>query len=176
MQPDTTSATTDELLHPAYWLVSGLEWTGPGDMAETAVAVVPGMIPRDAISHDAYQVLGTADLYASKHDRRVIFFSDLTRMFADAGTSWSAVGVDWERALQELRDGPFPAMFLTISDRAHLYICNPARRLLVYASDGVEEASDQERELVRQAITQQLAADWPPYMQSLIDTGRVRGR
>ena len=46
-------AAVDELLHPAYWLVSGLEWQGDGELAEAAIAVAPGMIPRDALSHDA---------------------------------------------------------------------------------------------------------------------------
>jgi len=27
---------------------------------------------------------------------------------------------------------------------------------------------------VRQAIASQLTADWPPYMQQMIDTGRIR--
>ena len=94
-----------DLLYPSYWLVSGLEWQGDGELAEAAMAVAPGMIPRDALSHDARQVLGCADLYSRKHGQRVVFFSDLTRMFAEAGTSWSQLGVDWERALRELRPG-----------------------------------------------------------------------
>jgi len=35
-------------------------------------------------------------------------------------------------------------------------------------------AANPERELVRQAITRQLAADWPQYMQAIIEAGRVR--
>src|SRR5262249_15016978 len=59
---------------------------GDGDLAETAVALAPPIIPRDALCHDAYQVLGCADLYARKHAQRVVFFSDLTSMFTTAGT------------------------------------------------------------------------------------------
>ena len=98
----------DELLSPSYWLVSGLEWHGDGDIGRGRRGGRAQMIPRDALSHDAYQVLGCADLYARKHGQRVIFFSDLTRMFADAGTSWSQLGVDWESALRELRSRDVP--------------------------------------------------------------------
>ena len=91
-------------------------------MAEAALAITPDIIPRDVVSHYAYQVLGCADPYARKHGQRVIFLSDLTRMFTAAGASWSQLGADWEAALRELRDGPFPAMYLTVSDRAHLAI------------------------------------------------------
>ncbi len=170
------AAAPEELLNPAYWLVFGLEWPGAGDggMAEAALAVAPGMIPRELVSRDSYQVLGCADLYARKHAERVIFFSDLTRMFTAAGTSWAELGVDWENALQELQTGSFPALFLTISGRAYLFICNPATQLLVIGPAAAEDSADAERELVRQAITRQLTADWRPYMQGIIDAGRVR--
>ena len=172
-QPDGTHAP-GELLRPAYWLVHGLPWPEGGSMAEAALAIAPGMIPRESLSRDAFQVLGCADRYASKHGSRVVFFSDLTRMFTAAGTSWAQLGIDWERALGELDDGPFPALFLTISQRAHIHVCNAATRLMLYGPDGQEEATDAERQLVRQAIASQLTADWPPYMQQLIDTGRIR--
>ncbi len=163
-----------DLLCPWYWLVSGLEWQGDGGLAEAAMAVAPGMIPRDALSHDARQVLGCADLYSRKHGQCVLFFSDLTHMFTEAGTSWSRLGVDWQRALRELSTGESPVMLLTVSERAHISICNPAIRPPTITPDGgTHEAADDDRELVRQAITQQLAADWPPYMQSIIDAGRL---
>lgn len=88
-------------------------------MADAAVAVAPGLIPRDKVGYDARQVLGCADLYARKHRERVVLFTDLTRMFTGAGTSWAQLGVYWETALRELREGPFPAMYLTITERAH---------------------------------------------------------
>jgi hypothetical protein len=166
-------AAFDELLHPAYWLVMGLEWQGDGAMAEAAVAVAPGIIPRDSVGHDLGQVLGCANLYAQRRGRRVIFFSDLTRMFADVGTSWSQLGVDWQKALQDLQHSRFPAMYLTISRRAHALICNPASRPLMTTPTGSEDTTE-ERELVRQAITRQLANDWAPYMQSIMDAGRIR--
>jgi len=172
-QPDGARAA-GELLHPPYWLVSGLPWQGDGDLAEAAIAIAPGMIARDSLSRDAFQILGCADLYARKHRSRVVFFSDLTRMFTAAGMSWAELGIDWQSALQELQDGPFSALLLTISERAYIFICNPATRLLLAGPDGEEEATDAERQLVRHAIASKLTAGWPPYMQQMIDTGRIR--
>ena len=177
MQPDPQPGDTradDELLHPSYWLVHGLRWQGDRDVAEAAVAIAPGIIARESLSRDAFQILGCADLYARKHRERVVFFSDLTRMLTAAGTSWAQLGVDWESALQELQDGPFPSLLLTISERAHVFICNPATWLRLAWPDGEEEATGAERQLVRQAIASRLTADWPPYMQQMIDTGRIR--
>jgi len=166
-------AATD-LLWPSYWLVSGLEWQGDG-VAEAAMAVAPGMIPRDALSHDARQVLGCADLYSRKHGQRVVFFSDLTGMFAEAGTSWSQLGVDWERALRELSAEEFPVMLLTISEGAYISICASAVRGMAITPDGgTDETADDDRELVRQAVTRQLVADWPVYMQRIVNARRVR--
>lgn len=171
-RPDDASAT-GELLHPAYWLVHGLPWQGHSDMAEAALATAPPIIPRETLSRDTVQVLGCADLYARKHGSRVVFFSDLTRMFTTAGTSWTQLGVDCESALQELENGPFPQLFLTVSERAHLFIRNPAINLTIIGPNGTEEATEAERGLVRQAIASKLAADWPPYLQQLIDSGKI---
>lgn len=91
---------------------------------------------------------------------QVVLFSDLTRMFASAGHSWAGLGVDWQAALDELRVGQHPAMFLTITERAHLLICDPS-----------EAWADDERDLVRQAIATKLAAGWLPYLRGLINAG-----
>jgi hypothetical protein len=143
-------------------------------MAEAAVAIAPGMIPRETLSRDAFQILGCTDLYARKHGTRVVFFSDLTRMFTTTGTSWAQLGVDWESALRELQDGPFPRLFLTISECAHLFICDPATDTLLTVPGGAQEAAVAERRLVRQAITSKLATDWPSYMQQIINVNRSR--
>jgi hypothetical protein len=174
MRTEVTAAVAiDELLNPAYWLVIGLEWQDGEAMAEAAVAFAPGTIPRDTVSHDVGQVLGCADLYARKRGERVIFFSDMTRIFTNAGTSWAQLGVDWENALHELRNSPFPAMFLTLSERAYALICNPASRVLLITPERAEDATA-EREDVRKAIAHRLATDWPPYMQSIVTALRVR--
>src|SRR5258706_5031793 len=116
------SESFGQLLDPEYWLIFGLEWTGGAGMAEAAYAVAPGVIPRHTLGDDARQILECADLYVGKRGGRAIFFSGLTRMFAIARKSWPDLGVDWEAALAELQSGPFPALYLTISQRAHLYI------------------------------------------------------
>ena len=167
------AAATDELLYPEYWLVSGLEWHGDGPTAEAAFAVAPGVIPRDALRRDGSQVLGCADLYVRKHGHRVTLFSDLTRMFADAGTSWSRLGVDWERGLRELHDGSFPAVFLIVSERAYHCICSAADGRSMLTQSGTGDAADNERDLLRQAIARQLAFAWPAYIHGIIDAGRV---
>ncbi|HET9898474.1 MAG TPA: hypothetical protein VFQ44_26390 [Streptosporangiaceae bacterium] len=163
MQPKPLAQPShaDELASPPYWLVFALDWPGDGSLAEAAVAVAPATIPREAVSADAQQVLGSADLYATKHATRLVLFSDLTRMFATAGTSLAALGVDWQAALRELQDDPHLSMLLTITERAHLLISDPG------------SCSDYERELLRQAISGKLTEDWPAYIQGLIQSGRL---
>jgi hypothetical protein len=93
-------------------------------------------------------------------------------MFTKAGTSWTQLGVDHENALRELHDGKLLAMFLTMTERMHLAICDPVgMQPTATLLEIGEEPSD--RELARHAITRQLASDWPAYMQKLIDAGRV---
>ena len=158
MRPDTLQfvlSGAERLLAPAYWLVAGLDWpTGPGP-SEAAWAIAPDLVPRDALSNDAYQVLGKCSPVRGQALRPHRVLSDLTRMFATAGTSWASLGVDWQAALDELQNGPFPAMFLTISERAHLMICDPAS----WSTGCAQEPARSERELVRQAVSDKLTAD-----------------
>ncbi len=149
---------------PAYWLVFGTEWNSDGGFAEAAVAIAPDMVPREALAHDAYQVLGCADLYFRRHSQRVIFFSELTRMFATAGRSWSELGVEWQKALTELTNGRFPAMFMTTSERMYSLITDPS----------LSRQAGHDLEQVRQVIAMQLMADWPAYVQSLLAADGVR--
>jgi hypothetical protein len=170
-QPSARCA--EDLAEPGYWLVAGLEWPGCSGIAEAAFAVAPEMIPRDHLGHDAYQVLGCSDLYADKHGTRVVFFSDLTRMFATTGQSWVALGVDWQAALRELKEGPYPAMFLTINERAHLLICDAAAGHAQADQDSGLDRVGYEREAVGQAVTDKLTADWRGYVNGLVKSGRV---
>jgi len=167
-----TAPLPDELIHPPHWLVSLLEWQGDGEVYESAVAIAPGMIPRNLISYDARQVLGCADLYARKHRQRVVFFSDLTRMFTDAGTSWSQLGVDWQSALLELGGGQFPALFLTISERAYLVIASATATTASALAEDARNLED-ERELMRTSMATQLDSDWLPYIRTAASAGRL---
>lgn len=158
-QADTVTAP--DLLRPAYWLVFGTEWHGDGIVSEAAAAVAPGVIPRDAITGDVDQVLGCADLFARKHGRRVIFFSELTRMFAVAGRSWADLGVDWQSALRELAEGRFPAIYLTVSRRGYDLICDPS-----LGSDAAGPSTELEQ--LRQMATDDIADRWSAYAKGLV--------
>jgi len=177
MIPGTTPGNrTDPLFAPAYWLVAGMEWPGGPGPAEGAWAVAPDMIPRDMVSPDAYKVLDCADRYAAAKAARVVFFSDLTRTFTIAGTSWANIGIDWQAALDELQHGPHASLLLAISERAHILICDPSVELHLYQS-GRKSDPDQtrrDRELVRQSITETLTTGWPAYIEDLIQRGKLR--
>jgi hypothetical protein len=174
MQSDsrTVAPLPHRLLNPPYWLVSTLEWVDDGEVSEAAVAIAPSIIPREPVSCDARQVLGCADLYCRKHRERVVFFSDLTRMFTDAGTSWSQLGVDWESALRELHGGQFPALFMTTSERAYVVIADAAAATTSASAEIVRNVED-ERELVRRSIARQLGSNWPPYIRTTAESGRL---
>jgi hypothetical protein len=177
MQPESSRPGTNgtgELIHPPYWLVSALPWPG-GDLAEGAIAFSPSMIPRNGLSEDAWQILANADVYAKARKARVIFFSDLTRALTCGGTSWAALGIDWEHGLREIEDGHFPALILTVTERAYTFICNPAVSMrLNSATDDTAETGGYERDLVRAAITRQLAADWPQFLRRVIEAAQPR--
>lgn len=166
-------STIEWLLQPDYWLVSGLEWHGDGPVAEAAIAIAPGMIPRGVLSRDSDQVLTHADRYAKQEAVRVVFFADLTRALTLARTSWAELGIDWETALGDLLTGPYPSMYLTISEHAHGLLCSSAVTINVISGKGVQPGNE-ERELVRQALAERLSADWPSYIRDLLSSGRLR--
>jgi hypothetical protein len=167
-------SVADSLLSPAYWLVAAMDWPDGDGPAGAAWAVAPGMIPREAVSPHAYQVLSCADLYASSNATRVVLFSDLTRMFTTAGTSWASLGVDWQAALGELRHGPYPAVLLALNDYAHTLVCDPSDELHQPGRDSEPDWAWHERELLRQAIANQLTAGWPAYITNIIELGKLR--
>ena len=133
-----------------------------GDLAEAAVAVAPAVIPRDGLSYSAQQILGSAEVYTRKRAARVVFLSDLTRLLTRGGETWASLGVDWEAGLRELASGQFPAMFLSISERAYLILCDPS------------ESAPPELDLVRHAFAAQLETDWPAFIQQAFEEGRIR--
>jgi hypothetical protein len=164
----------DSLLAPAYWLVVAMDWPDADGPAEAAWAIAPGIIPRDAISPHAFQVLGCADLCAASNATRVVLFSDLTRLFTTAGTSWADLGVDWRGALGELRDGPYPAVLLALNDHAHTLVCDPVADRYQPGRTSDLDWAWHERELLRRAIADQLIAGWPEYITSILELGKLR--
>jgi hypothetical protein len=169
--PEELQEDVDEvdLLHPPYWFVHALPWPG-GQLGEGAIAYAPIMIPRDRLSRDAQQILGCADLIAERGHQRVVFFSDVTRLLTRGGTSWSQLGIDWQHGLGELADGHYPALYLTITERAYALICGPATNLLSVSADGsINAVVGDERPLVRSSLAQRLETDWPSFMQDVAD-------
>jgi hypothetical protein len=152
----------EELLRPGFWLAWGLDWPG-GSTAEAVIAVAPSLIPRDTLSYSAQQILACADLYAQKRAERVVLFADLTRLLTAAGESWENLRVDWKAGLRELEGGPFPGIFLSVSEHAYMTVC-----------DSTPGSWTGDRALIREAIARQLEADWPPTMRNAIEAGRVR--
>jgi hypothetical protein len=169
-----TAGLYGQLAEPAYWLVAGLEWPQGASPAEAAIAVAPDLIPREAVTRDTAQILGCADLYATTRASRVVFLSDLTRLITEAGRSWAGLGVSAHVALGELHDGPYPALVLAITERAHMLISDPAAGPGDTPWHDEHELIYYERELIRHAITDKLAADWPAYMTGIVRAGRLR--
>jgi hypothetical protein len=162
------SGDAGPLLHPPYWFVHALPWPG-GHLAEGAIAYAPIMIPREGLTRDAQQILACADLIAERRHARIVLFSDITRILARASTSWQQLGVDWEHGLHELDNGHFPALYLTISERAYAFVSSPTDRLFMPSADrGLNAAGADERNLVRESLAQRLGADWPLFMKSVI--------
>jgi hypothetical protein len=157
--------TDEDLLRPEYWLVLALPWP-VGDTAEAVLAVAPRLIPRQALSNDAFQILAVADQYARGRAKSVIFFSELTRGLTRAGTTWADYGIDWERALAELEG--YPGLLMTISERAYSVICNPEAQ--------PSQEAEGDRDLVRAALAARLGEDWAPYMLGVIDAAGRGGR
>lgn len=171
---------TDSLLRPTYWLVHGLEWPqGTGPLREAAIAIAPATVPRARLSRDAADVLAVADAYHRMAGARVVFFSDTTLWLDRTGGSWETRGTDWETALAELagEDSASLGLYLTISQRAHVVICDASRQgMTLHFADGrpPERITADERQLVHQVLERQLAADWPVYVQRMIDKGKIR--
>ncbi|GLZ01947.1 hypothetical protein [Actinoplanes sp. NBRC 103695] len=172
-----------QLAQPPYWLVFGLPWPAGQEPAREAVAAIaPPLVTRDtSLPRDVGDVLAMADAYQRMSGGRVVFLSDLTKWLDQRGSSWAARGTGYEGALAFLlgRQSSTPLMYLTITQRAHVIICDASREgVTLHFTNGAppERVSTQERQLVHQVLEQQLVADWPPYMRQLAAAGRLRAR
>lgn len=171
-------ANPSVLVNPPRWLVFGTEWAGsPDDLfAESAVAIAPGQVPLSALSRDARNVVQLSVALGRRSGHRTVFFSDMTALLHEDGQSWPGLGIDWERALRELQDVPLPALFLSLSHRAHVILCWSGRGNLTIRSPGCpsgEQIAVAEREAVRAAITEMLVSDWAPYIEERLAVGAV---
>lgn len=157
------------------WLVMGLDWPTEQTMAEAAIAVSPQLTHEyvtDA-EHDRSRpwnpdVAGLLLVWqkaVAERPERVLFLSDLTDFLERHGTSWAELDVDWEAAQKDLNRradrGAIPALWLTVSQLAHLLLCNTPRAKLTILTPGGPELLDMaEREQVRAALTTKLVEDW----------------
>jgi len=164
MPHDADATRSGELLRPSCWLAwgSGADQSPGAGPVESAV-VAPGLIPRGELSGSTRHILDGADLYARQRTVRLVYFSDLTRLLTADGESWTGLGVDWQTGLRELEVGDFARIFVSVSERAYLTLCDPVPGSLV-----------EDRRLLRQVMTRQIEAGWTQWMQGAIDTGRVR--
>lgn len=162
----------NESLHPPGWLIVGLPWPSDakGGFAECAFALAPTATALGSLTPDARNLLGFAVqcLAESQGAHRTLFFSDLTRHLGNSGRDWPDVGVqDWEAATEDvLRRAP--GLYLTLSQIAHMTICDASREgTVAHFTDGSPPQNLREiRDDVRAALTSQLEHDWPEYERS----------
>ncbi len=153
---------------PPAWLVFGLPWPEDAqDMAEAAYAVAPVTVPRSLVPLELTKILDYTEHYARERSLRVVFFSDLTRWLSDLGTTWLDQDVDWQEAQRTAIELPILGLFLTVSHRAYLHLCDTSRSgFTVYNRDGTTETPPaSEREDVRAALVEILDQDWPGYVE-----------
>lgn len=162
---------------PRYWLVHALPWpTEGGPVRECALAYAPPLVPRQMIEPDAAKVLQVADAYQQESGLQIVFFSDLTRWLDQQGRGWVDVdGTDWERGLEQLHLAPALSMYLGLSQFHYTLLGDASRKsLVIYGMEKKPyEVTDQDRRQLRDFIHGTLARDWPPYVQSLIDAGKL---
>ncbi|WP_128380376.1 hypothetical protein [Streptomyces cavernae] len=174
---------TNSPLSPAGWLVLGLPWpteTRDG-WGECAVAIAPTMIPRSLVSKGAGIVLDLSTGLAREPNDgpgEAVFFSDVTLWLDKQGKDWGDLGIDYEAVIDELLDAQVPQLYLTLTQKAHAILCDASREglRLHYTNGDVEHVTPQVRQNVRDGIVQSLKRDWPPYIQSLIDSGALQTR
>ncbi len=165
----------DHALRPPAWLVFGLEWPEDADdVAEAAYAMAPATVPRSVMTSDAVTILDFAESYARERSVRVVFFSDLTRWLSDVGTSWAAKDVDWMVAQETIQATSILAVYLAVSRRAYIHLCDASRRHTLYHLDGSTEVlSAREREEVRSALLGVLEQEWPGYVEAVTATASM---
>lgn len=157
---------TDQLLHPSYWLLFGLEWPGGEDPAEAAVVFAPPSIPRHQLGRDARDILAVADAYVNAIPGKVVFLSDLTRWLDHHGDTWFSRGTDWETGKDELLDLHIPAVWIALTRLGHIILCDASRDdVTLHYPDHTEQITPTQRQACRASIENGLADDWPDYFR-----------
>lgn len=158
----------------------GMEWPEDeslGPLREAAFAVAPAIVPVELVPEDVGVVYRLAREHSVAHWTRLVFFSDLTRDLAGQGLKWWDVGVEsWVETQDAMRAMRVPGLFLSISYRAHAYLCDASwNGITWHYPDGTTEHDPAEKDGVRSAFQKQLEQDWPPYIEQLYAQGRAVG-
>ncbi|MGH2868825.1 MAG: hypothetical protein ACRDNK_14850, partial [Solirubrobacteraceae bacterium] len=84
-------------------------------------------------------------------------------------TSWPAMGVDWEAALDELANAPIPSLFLTLDQWSHFLLSTVGiPHNTAHFADGTQRVVERhEYESLRTRLTTLLAQDWPGYIAEI---------
>lgn len=170
----------DQRTLPPYWLVHALTWPARIDqwsLARAALVWAPAL--EEALPRAARDVRYVAQAYHQRHGGSVVFFSDLEAFLEGEDTSWRERRTEPRVALDQLLHGDLavPSLLLLISRYAHRILTLNPRTPALDAHDrdvGATASPAWQREAVRQAVTLQLAADWPAHIRRLIDEGRLR--
>ena len=161
------------LEHPSYWLtyLSDADHTREGEVS----AVAPEVLPRGPFNSDAQMLLAAADAYHADYPRqRVVFAAAITRwLFVVYGTRWVDIDVDFFDALSDL-DAHAPALLIEVSPVARAIVANASLNfeLRVVADEPLGPALPTEP--VRDALTETLVRDWPPYIRAIVEDQRRR--
>ncbi len=145
-----------------------------GPLREAAYAVAPAIVPAELVPPDVATVFRLALDRSIDQSSRVVFFSDLTRDLAAIGLKWRDVGVEsWVESQGTMRSMAVPSLYLTISYRAHAYLCDASwEGITWHYADGSTEHDPGEKERVRAAFQTQLENDWPPYIEWVYARGQ----
>ncbi len=168
------------LSRPRFWLVIGLEWPAQviGPHAECAFAIAPSLIPKGVLSPPAYAIFELATAVAPAGEEQVVMFSELTQTLRRHKSNWPTVGVpDWEATVTELTEAPVPALYLSLSQYAHVMLCTAGMdNSYIYCGlDGEQERiPESDFDDLRTSLRTMLTTDWPAYIQELERAGKIR--
>lgn len=170
---------SNTLSRPRFWLVIGLAWPSQvvGSHAECAFAIAPSFIPGGVLSPAAYSIFELASTVAPAGDQQVVMFSELTQTLRRHNVDWPKIGVtDWEASVDELAQAPLPALYLSLSQYAHLMVCTAGvDNSYIYRPDGRQERiPESDFEDLRTSLRTMLTTDWPAYVEELERAGTIR--
>ncbi|SFO36085.1 hypothetical protein SAMN05216207_104726 [Pseudonocardia ammonioxydans] len=183
MQPyEKVSTSVANIKNPPFWLVLGLPWPdgSRNDTEECAQAIAPTFIPREAQSRPVQAILDFGVGLHRKHGMRVLFLSELTGFLRRAQASWAEIGVpDFDTALNELLEVPTPALFMSLTQHAHMLLCTAGNAQTISHSPenpAGRTVDPSEYAELKKNLQGALERDWPAYIDDLTRSGHLRGQ